>query len=269
MRRLVPIFGTRGAVGEGGGGQTTFSTLQAVVDAIDLAELEEGQSWTITWASDTYLGAGSVYGTVYQGKPYWRGLLPSYLLGTSLSAISGAYTLDADGRPVLSATGDGTSTDNLDLGLLLGAFGQIRMSAHYTSGIPSVSGTGAANLFVGKQGSEDINSLSAGLVYFGGWQVYGTGISNPFAALSPAPDFTGGLNFTVGLNVWRLPTLPNPRALAIGQHSSNALQNFDASGSVDLGMGDWRTALNLVPRVRHRDVGAPATLVFTGLEAIL
>lgn len=246
-----------------------YATLQAVITAITAGELPNGASWTIAWTGDAYIPDGAVLGLVWGGKPYWRGLLPSPYLGTTLTALTGAYTLDGAGHPILTATGDGTSTDTLDLGFTAGAFAQIRLAARYTSGVPTGTGIGAPSLFVGKQGSEATNNLTAGLTYFGGWQVFGTGISNPFSALSPAPDFTAGLPFTVGLNIWRHPTLANPRGVAIGQHSANALQLYDAGGSVDLGMGDWRSNLSLTPRVRLRDVGVPATLIYTGLEIML
>lgn len=258
------------AILEGGGAPSlgTYASLQDVLDEIAGGGLVEGQAWRIAWTGDLYLPDGEALGVVRRGKPAWRGVIPSPLLGVTWDVISGAVTYDGDGRPVLTTTGGASGTTNLieldcDFGPFLAA---TAATTYQATGTPSLSGTGGPELRIGLAATPTTMLVSA-LAYVGSaWVGVGGGFGTPFAGLTPALNPA-----TAQRVVYEIDVLANnrdllPKAFTLITHGANAAQNFDANAAITSGFVDWRSDLDLRVRISNTDLGVPSAVVLTGLE---
>ncbi len=104
-----PGTGTDAGAGGGADGPRIFSTITALYDAIDAAELAEGDAWRVEWATDGRVAAGSITGVLEQGVPrppvLDQGVLPLKLFTATdwlAGGLAGSLSFDADGYPTLA-----------------------------------------------------------------------------------------------------------------------------------------------------------------------
>lgn len=254
---------------EGGGPSLgTYATLQEVLDEIAGGGLVEGQAWRIAWTGDAHIPDGEALGVVRYGKPAWRGVIPSPLLGVAWTVIIGGVTYDGDGRPILTTTGGAAgTTQSIELDCDLPPFLTLVARTRYqATGTPSLTGTAGPAARYGLAPAPTTRVLSA-LAYVGSeWFGVGGGFGGPFAALSPAlnPTTAQSVTFEIDIQSNRRDALP--RGFTRISHGGNAFQNFDSATQVDAGWGDWRTDLDARFRLENTDLGAASVFVLTGLE---
>lgn len=101
--------GAAGAGGAGGVSTQVFASITDLYDAIETAQLGEGDAWQVAWTADARLAEGSISGNISAGVPspsvFDHGALPLKLFEpsdwTKLTA-DGTLTFDADGYPIVS-----------------------------------------------------------------------------------------------------------------------------------------------------------------------
>jgi hypothetical protein len=103
----------QGTADAGAGGATTgsriFPTITALYDAIDAAELAEGEAWRVQWLADARVAEGSIAGVLDQGLPeppvLDQGALPLKLFEAPdwvAGGLAGSLSFDSDGYPSIS-----------------------------------------------------------------------------------------------------------------------------------------------------------------------
>lgn len=258
------------AILAGGGGPSlgTYADLREVLDEIAGGGLVEGQAWRIAWTGDLYLPDGEALGVVRRGKPAWRGVIPSPLLGVAWTVISGGVTYDGDGRPILTTTGGAAgTTQSIEMDCDLGPFLALVAHTQYqATGTPSLTGTAGPAARFGLAAMPTTRVLST-LAYVGSeWFGVGAGFGGPFAALSPAlnPSTARELIFEIDILANRRDALP--RGFTRIAHSGNAFQNFDSATPISGDWSDWNSDLDARLRLENTDLGVASTLTLTGLE---
>jgi hypothetical protein len=255
--------GQGGANGEAGAGgengtahEHVFHTITALYDAIDGAQIANGEAWSVSWASDAHVAAGALSGTLTASQPtpsvLDQGPLPLKLFAasdwTAYENESGSYHFDADGYPVIEL---GTSTGDDYQALYLNA---TRYAFHRFT---------LANLRIAQDltGAADLSGISFRLAdaaeqnYLIGNHFVEVGGTTTSVALdyvtSGTQTLTGGQPATtsdrVFEGIWSLfPASPTSATLTMTMELESLTGDDLGSDSADVpGQGDWSTNTGL------------------------
>ncbi len=244
--------GEAGAGGTPGTEQHVFQTITALYDAIEGAALANGDSWSVTWSSDAYVGAGSISGTLAGGQPspsvLDQGPLPLKLFAasdfTAYSNESGTVQFDSNGYPGIELGANADATDYQALSLSVSRYGFRRFTR--------------ANMRIAQDltGASDLSGVSFRLADAGQQNFL---IANDFvevggATMSVAFDYvtSGTQTLTNGQpatstrvfdGIWSLlPASPTSATLSMTMElESLAAAELGTDSAEVAGQGDWST----------------------------